>query len=182
MILYHGSSVGGLTQLEPSLSEHQKPYVYLASNPVVALLYTVKPVPKPFSFYPYGFRGEKVIYSEYYPNCFEDIYKGKKGFLYVCDGVENAENPTAINCAYTSKAPVRISSCLEIEDVFERFMQYKNDGLFEIKPFEAISKNELDFVYGDLKNTVLQYSLKSQPDNPMSRFIINHFPEVWENK
>ena len=41
MLLYHGSSVSGLTQLKPFLSEHQKPYVYLSSNPVVALLYAV---------------------------------------------------------------------------------------------------------------------------------------------
>lgn len=44
MILYHGSSVGGITELKPYLSEHKKPYVYLASNPVVALLYAVKQV------------------------------------------------------------------------------------------------------------------------------------------
>lgn len=52
MLLYHGSCVGGLNELTPFLSEHKKPYVYLSSNPVVALLYAVKPVPKPFSFYP----------------------------------------------------------------------------------------------------------------------------------
>lgn len=72
MILYHGSSVSGITELKPCLSEHKKPYVYLASNPVVALLYTVKPVPKPFSFYPYGFNGEK----EYKENgLFEIIFR-----------------------------------------------------------------------------------------------------------
>lgn len=51
MILYHGSPIGDVTELKPFLSEHKDAYVYFASNPVVALLYTVKPVPKPFSFY-----------------------------------------------------------------------------------------------------------------------------------
>ena len=73
MILYHGSPIGDLTELRPFLSEHQKPYIYLASNPVVALLYAVKPAPKPFSFYPYGFDGNKVVYSEYYKDCFKFI-------------------------------------------------------------------------------------------------------------
>ena len=91
MIFYHGSSVGGLTELKPFLSEHKKPYIYLTSNPVVALLYTVKPVPKPFSFYPYGFSGEKVVYSEYYKNCFEEIYKGKKGYLYECENIKKLD-------------------------------------------------------------------------------------------
>ena len=44
MTLYHGSSIGGITELKPFLSEHKKPYVYLAGNSVVALLYTVKHV------------------------------------------------------------------------------------------------------------------------------------------
>ena len=74
MIFYHGSSVGGLTELKPFLSEHKKLYIYLTSNPVVALLYAVKPVPKPFSFYPYGFSGEKVEYRSVVLEFFKRIF------------------------------------------------------------------------------------------------------------
>ena len=75
MTLYHGSPMGGLTQLMPFLSEHNKSYIYFSTNPVVALLYAVKPVPKPFSFYPYGFGNNgEVVYSEYFKNAFETIY------------------------------------------------------------------------------------------------------------
>ena len=179
MILYHGSSIGGITELKPFLSEHKKPYVYLASNPVVALLYTVKPVPKPFSFYPYGFSGEKVVYREYYENCFEDIYKGKKGFLYACEKVENTENVTAINCAYTCEIPIKVTDCIKIDDVFKKFMEYKEKGLFEIKPYDSISEKELNFVYDDMRKTIYEHCLKNSPDNPMSKFIIKHFPKVW---
>ena len=178
MILYHGSAVGGL-ELKPFLSEHKKPYIYLSSNPVVALLYTVKPVPKPFSFYPYGFSGERVVYSEYYKNCFEEIYKGKKGFLYECENVKNIENPTTINCAYTCEEPVKVSRCIEIKDVYNKFMEYKEMDLFEIKPFEQISEKELNFVYDDMKRTIEQYDLKNNPKSPMSEFIKTHFSNVW---
>lgn len=179
MTLYHGSSVGGIRELTPFLSEHKKPYVYLTSNPVVALLYTVKPVPKPFSFYPYGFNGEKVVYSEYYENCFADIYKGQKGFLYKCEHIENAENPTAINCAYTYQTPIQISGCTEIDNVFEKLMEYKENGLFEIKPFHSIPHEELNYVYDDMRKTINAYHLRDYPDNPMCKFIIKHFPKVW---
>lgn len=75
MTFYHGSSTGNLTQLLPFLSEHGRPYIYFASNPLVALLYAVKPVPKPFSFYPYGFDENRIlIYNEYYEDAFFDIY------------------------------------------------------------------------------------------------------------
>lgn len=179
MILYHGSSVGGITELKPFLSEHKKPYVYLASNPVVALLYSVKPVPKPFSFYPYGFDGEKVVYSEYYENCFEDIYRGQKGFLYECEDIKNQGNPTEINCAYTCESTVKISRCTKIDDVYKKFIEYKAQGLFEIKPFESISEKELNFVYDDIRKNIIEHSLKDCPDNPMSQFIVKHFPKIW---
>lgn len=60
---YHGSPVGGLNELKPFLSEHGKPYIYFSSSPIVALLYAVKPVPKPFSFYPYGFDKNGAVVS-----------------------------------------------------------------------------------------------------------------------
>ena len=179
MILYHGSPVGNLTELRPFLSEHQKPYIYLASNPVVALLYAVKPVPKPFSFYPYGFDGNKVVYSEYYKDCFKNLYKGKKGFLYECENPENTKSPTVINCAYTCENPVKITYCTVIDDLYEEFMEYKEKGLFVIKPFENISEKELNFVYDDMKKTILQHNLKKYPNSPMSKFIITHFPNSW---
>ena len=179
MILYHGSSIGGITELKPFVSEHKKPYIYLASNPVVALLYTVKPVPKPFSFYPYGFNGEKVVYSEYYEKCFEDIYKGQKGFLYECKHIGNTENPTAINCAYACQTPIQVNNCLEIDDVFGKLMEYEAKGLFEIKPLESISENELNFVYDDLRKNIIEHNLKDCPNNPMSQFMMKHFSKIW---
>ena len=179
MILYHGSPIGNLKELKPFLSEHQKPYIYLASNPVVALLYAVKPVPKPFSFYPYGFDGNKVVYSEYYKDCFNDLYKGKKGFLYECENPQNTKNPTSINCAYTCEKPIKVNNCTIINDLYEKFMEYKENGLFIIKTFENISEKELNFVYDDIKKTISQYNLKNCVDSPMSQFIVTHFPKVW---
>lgn len=97
MAFYHGSPIGGLDELKPFLSEHGKPYIYFSSNPIVALLYAVKPVPKPFSFYPYGFdKNGAVVYSEYFENAFFHLYGGKVGYLYECTHLENTDNPTNI--------------------------------------------------------------------------------------
>lgn len=82
MPFYHGNPVGGLNELKPYLSEHEKQYVYFTQNPVVALLYAVHPVPKPFSYYPYGLDKDGIVhYSEYYQNAFSDICKGKQGYF-----------------------------------------------------------------------------------------------------
>ena len=116
-MFYHGSVIGELTELKPFISEHKKPYIYFTTNPVVALLYCVRPLEKPFSWYTYGFDGDTVVYSEYYHGAFEDVYKGKKGYLYECENVLNTDNPTSINCAYTCEYPVKVDDVTEIPEV-----------------------------------------------------------------
>lgn len=183
MILYHGSCVGGLTRLEPYLSEHKKPYVYFSSNPVVAMLYSVKPVPKPFSFYPYGFDREGVVvYSEYFKNAFERIYSGKVGYLYECEDIMDAENPTAINCAYTLSRAVDISCVTEIKDCYTWFKEYEKQGRFRIKTFQDVSENEMHLLTEDFNNYIQKYDLKNKPDNEMSIFIRTFFPHIWDVK
>lgn len=179
MTFYHGSPIAGLTELKPALSEHGNSYVYFATNPLVALLYAVKPVPKPFSFYPYGFDSNgNVIYSEYFENAFEKIYKGKTGYLYECDNVNNAEQPTQIHCAYTCTDSVKIDRVTEISCLYEYYIEQEKSGLFKIKQFKDISEKEMAFVLEDMKNTVEHYDLRNNLDNPMAIFIIEHFPSI----
>ena len=40
-------------------------------------------------------------------------------------------------------------------------MEYKENGLFEIKPFHSVSDKELDFVYDDMRKIITEYNLKS---------------------
>ena len=110
MPFYHGSPVGGLNELKPFLSEHEKQYIYFTQNPLVALLYAVHSVDKPFSYYPYGFDKDGTIhYSEYYQDAFSDIYKGKQGYLYECDHISSAGNPTQINGVFVCENAVKVN-------------------------------------------------------------------------
>ncbi len=181
MIFYHGSPIGGLTELKPFLSEHGKPYIYFATNPLVALLYAVKPVPKPFSFYPYGFdKKGNVVYSEYFEDAFYSLYKGKRGYLYECYDLKDVESPTQINCAYTCTEPIRVDAVTEISDLYEYYMEQAQKGLFYIKQNKEISEKEMDFVFRELKKDVEKHELKSVPEHPMSIFVKTHLPSVWE--
>lgn len=179
MLLYHGSPVADLKELKPYLSEHGKPYIYFAENPLVALLYAVKPVPKPFSFYPYGFGNDgSIVYSEYFENAFKILYDGQKGYLYECDSINNTEQPTQIKGVYTCKANVKVNRVTEINNLYEYYIDQEKSGLFKIKHFNDISEKEMNFVLDDMKNTAEQYNLKNDPCNPMSVFIKKHFPAV----
>ena len=182
MILYHGSPTGGLTELKPLLSEHGKPYVYFASTPVVALLYAVKPVPKPFSFYPYGFDENGVVYSEYFENAFVDLYKGRTGYLYECDGLKNTDHPTQINCAYTCHENVKVDRVTEIPDLAVFFKEQEDKGLFRVKHRAEISDREMQFVMDALKKEIEANHLKRFLQHPMSVFIRDRFPDAWNAK
>lgn len=181
MTFYHGSPVAGLNELNPFLSEHGEQYVYFTQNPVVALLYAVHPVDKPFSYYPYGFDKDGTVhYSEYYKDAFSDIYKGKQGFLYECDDIPSAGNPTQINGVFVCKNMVQVNRVTIIPDLYNRLMEYQQQELFRIRPLETVSEKEMQYVYDDLKQAIQKHNLKQSPGNSMSRFIREHFPEVWE--
>lgn len=180
MTLFHGSPTGGLTELQPFLSEHGKPYLYFATNPLVALLYAAKPVPKPFSFYPYGFdKDGTVVYSEYFENAFYELYHGRAGYLYERDHVSGLENPTQINCAYTTTEPVKIDRVTKIDDLYEYFMEQARQGLFRVKRRDEISDKEMNFVLDEFRKDMENHDLKRDSEHEMSHFIEEHFPLAW---
>ncbi len=181
MHFYHGSPVGGLNELKPFLSEHGKPYVYFSSSPIVALLYAVKPVPKPFGFYPYGFeKNGAVVYSEYFENAFFRLYNGKVGYLYECVHLENTDNPTNINCVCTCSDPIKVSKVTEISNLYSYFKEQESKGLFLIKQREKVSEKEMQFVFDELKKDIISHNLCKFPKHAMSVFIQEHFPNVWD--
>ncbi len=181
-ILYHGSPVGGLVALKPQISEHGKPYVYFSTNPNVALLYAVKPVPKPYSFYPFGFdTAGNPVYSEYFENAFSVLYKGKTGYLYECSGLEKMENPTHISSAYTTEAAVLIDRVTKIPDLYSYFKKQEEQGRFSVKSFSKIGEKEMQFARKAVQKEMEACGHKNAPENPMCVFIRTYFPEVWEN-
>lgn len=75
---YHGSPVGDIELLEPRISIHNEPYVYLCSNIAHATLYAVK-----CHMYPYGFNKEngRLTMDEPFEKYLEEIYSGKSSMF-----------------------------------------------------------------------------------------------------
>lgn len=181
MTYYHGSPIGDLRELIPVISEHKKPYIYFSTNPSVALLYAVKPVPKPFSFYPYGFdKNGTPVYSEYFPNSFHELYNGKSGFLYEVDNLENTQNPTSINSAVVCENPVVIDRVTKIDNLYEYYLAKEKAGEFIIKKNSDISEYEMNLVLTELRKDIENYELYKLPDNPMSIFLRKYFPSLFD--
>lgn len=179
-LYYHGSSVKGLKTLQPYLSEHKEPYIYFATNPVVAAFYMIHVVERPYNWFTYGFNKEGVpTYTEYYPNAMADVYSGKTGYLYECDKVNDIENPTNINCAYVCKNPVPVDKCTEFKDIYEKFLEYEHHGKLIINRYETLSEKMLLFINTTVQAEIKENDLKSHPNLSYSVFLKKHFPEIW---
>ncbi len=138
---YHGSPISNLNELIPSLAEHNKPYIYFSNNPLVALLYAVKPVPKPFSFYPYGFNEDGIlVYSEYFENAFYKLYDGKTGYLYEVENLINIQNPTGIDSVIVYENPIKTTNVTKIHNLYEYYIEKEKLGEFIIKRHSVISQ------------------------------------------
>lgn len=177
-MLYHGSSIGNLIELTPQISDHGKPYIYFVANPVIALFYTVKIVDKPYNWYPYGFKNGIPVYTEYYPDALADVYKGRHGYIYEFEKVENAENPTEINCVSVCTAPIKTEKITEIPDVYVKLLEHEKNGELVIERYETLSNNRLNQIRNMVKSEIEKYNLKNN-DNSYSRFIKSRFKDLW---
>ncbi len=114
--------------------------------------------------------------------CKHCLYNRKVGYLYECTHLENMDNPTNINCAYTCSEPIKVSKVTEISNLYTYFKEQESKGLFLIKHREKISEKEMQFVFDELKKDIKSHNLCKFPKYLMSVFIQEHFSNVWDTK
>ena len=179
-MLYHGSSTAGLTELKPYKSEHKKPYVYFTENPVVAAFYTVHHVERPYNWFPYGYASENLLtYSEYYYNAMADVYRDKTGYIYLYDNTTESQGiKLPIGDIIVFEQPVKVSSCIELPDVYETLLKYESEGQLYISRFsdDKESLNWIDnMITLEIETNDLKHIKSSYCD-----FLQKHFPNAWE--
>ena len=176
MLFYHGSSTGGLTELRPHMSRHGKCWLYLTNLETVAAFYTVHCLERPAYLFPYGFnKKNELFFTEYYPDAFADMYKGKSGFIYRCRDI-NPEPLEAIS-SYASEKPVPVDSVTEIDDIYEWLLEKERQGLLQIRRYDPLYQRKLDWVAGYIEDL----KLLENPESHNARFFRERFPEIWQN-
>ena len=151
-MLYHASPVKGITILEPRISNHDKPLVYLSAKRENVLVYLSNAVEKhcreagfawngPWrKWASYGFTKEgMLVLEEYYPNATEETYKGVSGYIYRTEENSSAEAMKDIPHAYISSEPVPVSGCEYIPDAYEALLKEEREGLIVIKRYVELS-------------------------------------------
>lgn len=180
---YHGSPIKGLNVLMPKITSYKKPYIFFATNEVVATFYMVHPVKKPYGWYSYGFDKESKIpvYFEYYPNALKDVHFHKTGYLYECDDIPNAGNPTKINCAYVCEQPIKIDRYAVVNDVYEKLLEYEESGKLIIRRYNTLTEKQRENCRKMIRNEIMKYDLLHKTNDCYADFLKSRFPIIWDS-
>ena len=181
MILYHGSNTKNIKVLEPLQADHDRPYIYLTTVDVVSAFYVCNAVERPYYWFPYGFNINGItVYYELYPNAFEEVSQGKKGYLYIVDVDERDIIPFKnIPCARLGTKPIPVKECIEIPNAYDFFMEKVAAGELEISRFESKSEKELQNWYKMIKSYLSEKKMRDIPKCSYAMFIQRKFPNVW---
>lgn len=177
MILYHGSSIGGIECLRPFASNHGKPYVYMTHSEVLAAIYSHNPLTRPNGFFSYWWnKNGKLCYDEYFENQLEEIYAGKKGYVYECEG--SFERSEKMPWVYLSEKEVSVRRCIEIQDIYQYLLQYERDGLLEVHRWDQVSQKQREVWENVVRQSLLKTDLTTKIGKEYYQYVKAHFKNI----
>lgn len=183
MKLYHGSNTADIKILEPRLADHGHPYVYMATIDVIAAFYLCNAVERPYYWFPYGFGNNSNIpvYHELYPDALKEVSEGVSGYIYEVYAEESQIIPFKnIPYARLATKPVEVQKCTRVDNAYNLFMDYVNQGKMEIGYFKDKTPEQLEWWYSSIINYLEEKNMAVIPDCSYARFIKKKFPWVWE--
>ena len=183
MKLYHGSNIKGIQILEPKLADHDYPYVYMTTIDVVAAFYLCNAVSKPYYWFPYGFEKDSMIpiYHELYPNALQEVSEGVNGCIYEVEAEESQVIPFKnIPCARLATKAIEVVGCKQVENAYDLFMEYVEQGKLKVGRFEDKTQNQLDWWYSGLVDYLTEKKMIDNPTCSYAMFVKKRFPQVWE--
>ncbi len=186
---YHASPIKNLTTLEPRISNHGVPLVYLSKkreNVLVYLSNAVEKYCKETDFEhagkwskwgSYGFDKNGILQlEEYYPNALEETYRGVAGYIYMAKDITDSGYCIGIPDAGTSSIPVPVYDCEYIPDAYVEILAVANQGLIKLVRYEEQSPKKLDWI----RKTVIQEYKEAENQPDYRYFLEGKFKDVIE--
>ena len=182
MKLFHGSNNRTIETLIPLQADHDRPYIYLSENQVVASFYTINCVDRPYYWFPYGFtRDHTPYYEELYPQALQKACKGKHGVVYEVEvDLQDLVPFKNIPGAWLSTVPLTVQNRMEIADPYEWFLQCEREGKMFIHRYENKTAEDLARDDRITINYLLEKHMIATPECSYTLFIKKKFPWVWE--
>ena len=181
MRYYHGSTVGGLTALEPRLpfgAQSQEPRVYLTTSKQLSLHYIwdTRRLPMKMPMLKICDDGT-LVFQEMFSGALEYFYKGVSGYIYCCEG--DFPIDSAVLTSVSTDRPVPIVDREYVDDVYERILQYEKQGKFIYERYEDLPQWRLDVIRGHVIRLIKRFDLMNDMDHPGRPFVMEKFPRYW---
>ena len=158
-MLFHASQMPGLTILNPHVSNHDKPLVYLSEKRENTLVYLSNAVEKyceSIDFHhqgyyktwaSYGFTADGLLQlEEYYPDATTDTYKGVAGYIYSVQPADCCRPLSSIPYAVASEHPLFVADCEYIPDAYDAIMQAVSNGRMVLRHYAQNSPKKLRWI------------------------------------
>lgn len=156
-MLYHASQTSNIKILEPRISNHGKPLVYLSQKRENVLVYLSNAVEKHCrengfdhngvytKWGSYGFNREGVLaLDEYYPNATRETYEGVSGYIYSTS--ETGKPMEDIPFAFVTDKPVEVRGCEFVADAYAALLHAAEQGKIIINSYESSSPQKLNWI------------------------------------
>ena len=154
MLYYHASPTPGIEILEPRVSNHGTPLVYVSQKRENVLVYLSNAVEKfchetgfvhdgpYYKWASYGFTKEGVLQlEEYWPGALEDTYAGVQGYIYTVPPTDALQPMQDIPAAYSAAQPLPVCGCEQVPDALEAIIAAETADLVRIRRYEQLSEN-----------------------------------------
>ena len=184
---YHASPVGGITQLEPRVSNHGIPLVYFSRKRENVLVYLSNAIEKycrdtGFSYDgqwqkwgPYGFEKDgRLRLEEYYPNALINTYEGVFGYIYSTEAITDSGFAVQIPDAATSSIPVKVLNVEFVPDAYEAILQAEREGRITILRYEEMPESMREWN----ENTIKKEYEEAAEHPEYRHFLKGNFPKI----
>ena len=183
MKYYHGSTVQGLTELQPHLpvgAHLQEPRVYLTSSRQLALHYIWDTNRLGVKMPMVDIRKDGVlVFQEMFSGALEYFYKGVSGYIYHCEGEYTPTPDSGVPTCATASTAVPITDCEYIDDVYEHILDYEKQGKFIYEHYEDLPQWRIDVIRGHITRFIKRNNLIEDDAHPSRNFIREKFPQYW---
>lgn len=177
---YHASPTEGLTSLEPRISNHGLPLVYLSKRRENVLVYLSNAVERYcratgfryegqwYKWGPYGFDQDgRLRLEEYYPDALVSTYKGVSGCIYRVESITDSGYESGIPDAVTSSKPVIVSGVEFVPDAYEAILEAEKEGLICITRYNEMTEKKKEWL-----RRVMAKEYEQAKDHPEYRHFL----------
>ena len=183
MDFYHGTTKAGLIELQPFASPYSnlnEPVVYLTTSKQLALHYIWNIEKLEIKMPMLDIRKDGVlVFQEMFSGALEYFYKELSGYIYHCVGDYPINDTTGVLTCATSTTPVPVAGYEFVNDVYQKILEYQEQGRFIYERYETLPQYRYDIIRGIIMRDIKRENMLNTPSNPKYKFYQDKFPQYW---